>query len=214
MWDNHYCWNASYTSLEVWEWWKQLLAASTSSIWSIFCYFPWGEHSIYIQNIRFLVPSQHRKWDAMLQGETSIVAWVFPELCYMYINDWMRFWQHLRAPHGSHQVISSEMGSQIAYKIPDFGYPLSTENDMFSCKERHLLLIGWFMTFLRCMRMIGGVSNSIYKTLMAHTMLFPQCWVSNYTQNTRFWVPSQHRKWGPVLQCETTITAGTLHIHH
>ena len=51
------------------------------------------------QNISFGAPSLHRKWDAVLQGETTIAAEVFHNLPPMYKDDCKSFWQHLQAPY-------------------------------------------------------------------------------------------------------------------
>ena len=40
-----------------------------------------------MQNIRFQAPSHHGEWDAVLQGETFIAAWVCHNLPYMCADD-------------------------------------------------------------------------------------------------------------------------------
>ena len=57
--------------------------------------------------------------------------------------------------------------------MADFRYPpLITGNGMMCCKEGHPLLLEWFPTFLRCIIMIRGASDSIYKTPVFHNMTF------------------------------------------
>ena len=67
----------------------------------------------------------------------------------------------------------SGVDSQSAHKIPDsFGYPISTGSRTLCYKEIHPLLLECFMSFHRCMGNVGGVSGSIYKSLVVHTMWF------------------------------------------
>ena len=47
---------------------------------------------------------------------------------------------------------STVVNSQIAQKIPDLGYPLSTESRMMCCNKRHPMLMECFYTFLLGMR--------------------------------------------------------------
>ena len=54
----------------------------------------------------------------------------------------------------------------------DFGYPLSTRNGILCCNYKHPLLLKCYIVFLRCIRIIGWASNSIYKPLMVHTVSF------------------------------------------
>ena len=62
--------------------------------------------------------------------------------------------------------------SQIAYTISDFRFLLCTRNWMLCCKERHPLLLECFITFLRCIIMIGRASDIIKKLLMVYTVSF------------------------------------------
>ena len=64
---------------------------------------------------------------------------------------------------GLNVIFSTAVNSQLAYNIPDFGYTLSTVNGMIYCDGRHTLPMKCFKSFLRCMRGVGGVSESIYK---------------------------------------------------
>ena len=80
--------------------------------------------SICTQNIRFLVPSshsRHRKWDGVLQGETSIAAEVVHNLPLMYEIDNSSFWKHMSATYGAHRVISTKVDSQFAHKVSELG---------------------------------------------------------------------------------------------
>ena len=63
-------------------------------------------------------------------------------------------------------------GSQIAQNISDLEYPLIRGIGMMCYKERHLLLLKCFITFLRCIRKNGGAFDSIYKPLIVHTVSF------------------------------------------
>ena len=73
---------------------------------------------------------------------------------------------------GPTEPVSIKVGSQIACKIPHFGYPLSTQNGMLNCKERHPLLMKCFKTFLRCIKQMGGASFCIFQTIMGLTEPF------------------------------------------
>ena len=74
--------------------------------------------------------------------------------------------------HGSHHDISEEVSPQIANKMLDFGYPFSTGNQIQYCKERHLLLMGCFITCLQFTMKMGGASHSICKSFIVHIMQF------------------------------------------
>ena len=67
------------------------------------------------------VPSQHRKWDAVLQGKTAIAAEVFHDIPQMYMKGGIRFWEYQQVPYCSYGVIFAEIDSQISPKIPDLG---------------------------------------------------------------------------------------------
>ena len=56
--------------------------------------------------------------------------------------------------------------------MSDFGQTLSTRNGMMCYKERHALLLECVITFLRCIRMIRGTSESIYSPPMVYTVSF------------------------------------------
>ena len=55
---------------------------------------------------------------------------------------------------------------------PVFGYPLSKENVMLCYKERHPLLLDYFIPFLKSIRMVGRATSSMYGSLMIHNMSF------------------------------------------
>ena len=55
---------------------------------------------------------------------------------------------------------------------PVFGYPLSKENVMLCYKERHPLLLDYFIPFLNWIRMVGRATSSLYESLMVHNMSF------------------------------------------
>ena len=146
-------------------------------------------------------PLSTGKWDAVLQGETAIAAGVF-----------QTFLRCIRQMGGaSDSIYQPLMGhtctfpprstAQVAHKMPDLGYPLSTANGMLYYKERQPLLLEYFITFLRCIRQIGGASEQhLPAPYVSHHVIFHQVQLSNGTQNARFGVPSQYGKWDAVLQ--------------
>ena len=96
-------------------------------------------------------------------------------------------------------AISVRIASQIACKMSGLWYPpLTMGNGILSCKERHPLLLKCFITFLRCIRKMGGAYDSIYKFLIDHIVSFlSRPTLKLHTKyNTRFGVPSLHRKRG------------------
>ena len=48
----------------------------------------------------------------------------------------------------SNFVVSVKVDSQFVHKMSDLRYPLTQENMMMWGKERHPLLLKWFITFL------------------------------------------------------------------
>ncbi len=74
--------------------WQHLWAPS----WSTLCCFCRKLISNFMQNIRFRTPSQHWKRHIVLQGETTIGAWVFQTFPFMYENDCRSLEQHLQSP--------------------------------------------------------------------------------------------------------------------
>ena len=83
------------------------------------------------------------------------------------------FWYHSQAPYCSHNAISANVDSQIAYTIlQDLGYLISPGNGMLYWEKRHPLLLKWFITFLGYIRKVGIASGSIIEPLIVHTMPF------------------------------------------
>ena len=128
--------------------------------------------SNFRQNVRFWEPSEHRKWDVVLQGDTPIASGVFHNLILMWNYDYRSFRLHLQDPYGPHHIISVKNNSQISGKMLDFRYPLSTKYGVWCCKERHPLLLKCFITFLRCIWMAGQASDSICRPIMVHRVSF------------------------------------------
>ena len=57
-----------------------------------------------------------------------------------------------------------------SYTISDYRYLISIGNGMLCCKERHPLLLEYFIVFPRNARMVRGASESIYKHRMVHNV--------------------------------------------
>ena len=74
--DIQWCLGDSCPSSDVWSWLEALLIASTSLLWSTPCHFCPKQLHNFMQNIIFQVPSQDRKYEDVLQWETSIAAQV------------------------------------------------------------------------------------------------------------------------------------------
>ena len=51
---------------------------------------------------------------------------------------------------------------QISRKFTYFGHYNSTRNEIVCYEERHPLLLKYLITFIRCIRMIGGAFESMY----------------------------------------------------
>jgi len=65
-----------------------------------------------------------------------------------------------------------------------------------SCNERHPLLLECFISFLRCIRMIIGASDSIYKASHCpHHVISTKRKPSNFMQNIRFRHPFSTVSW-------------------
>ena len=104
-------------------------------------------------------------------------------------------WWYLRASlciflplMGLTKTCPTNVHSQNAHKMPNFKYPIGTENGTILYNERHTLLMKWFRTFLRCMRQIEGASLCILLPLMVLTQLYSTKADSQIAQNTRCWV--------------------------
>ena len=54
--------------------------------------------------------------------------------------DGRSFKKNVRHTHGSDSAISAKVDTQIAHKMLDLGYPLSMENRVMCCKERHSMI--------------------------------------------------------------------------
>ena len=72
---------------------------------------------------------------------------------------------------GLTKIVSTKVDSQNAHKMPNFKYPLSTENGVSFYNERHPLLKRCFQPFLKCMRQMGGASLCILLPLKGLTEL-------------------------------------------
>ena len=72
---------------------------------------------------------------------------------------------------GLTETFPTKVDSQNAHKMPNFKYPLSTENGVSFYNERHPLLKRCFQPFLKCMRQMGGASLCILVPLMGLTRL-------------------------------------------
>ena len=118
------------------------------------------------------VPSQHGKWDVVMQWETSIADGVALSIPYMPEGDGRSLWKHPWSHHGPYQAISAKIDSQISYKIQGFRYPLSMGNGMLCCNELHPLLMKWSESFLVCIREKGGAFESIFQPSMDHTVWY------------------------------------------
>ena len=109
----------------------------------------------------------------MLQWETFIAAEMVHNLPLMNKVDGRSFQKHVRATHGSDSVISAKVDTQIVHhKMLDFGVPSQHGNKVLCCKERHPLLMKWFISFLWCIREMGGASWSICQPSMGHTVWY------------------------------------------
>ena len=72
----------------------------------------------------------------------------------------------------SNCAISVEIDSQNAYRMLDLVYHLCKGNGMLCHDERHPLVMKWSITFLRCIRKVGALSDSIYMPIMCQNVLF------------------------------------------
>ena len=82
-------------------------------------------------------------------------------------------------------------------------------NGMVCHKKRHPLLHECFITFLRCIKMMGWASDSIDEpTIVYIKPILPRLTLKLYTTDQICWARSQHRKWDGVLQWVISITAG------
>ena len=114
----------------------------------------------------------------------------------MYHEDCKSFWHHLQANYGSHYTILVDVDSQIAHKIQDFWYPLSTCNEMMYWNEIYPLLLERFIFFLRCVRKLRRVSDSISMPPLGSCRVIYDDTDSSFGQNTYdFGYPLNTRNW-------------------
>jgi len=89
------------------------------------------------------------KWDAVLQGETTIAAQVFHNLPQMYKDDCNSFWQHLQAPYEiTVSFILKKTTLQSHKKYQTLGTPFLRGDEMMCCNDIHTLLLECLITFL------------------------------------------------------------------
>ena len=120
----------------------------------------------FTQNsVRFCAHLYNRKWDAVLQRETSIANWVFHSHLWFYKDQWKRSWQHIWASYSQHHVISAKTSPNFFAKYQNLDTPLNRRSGMLYYKERHPVLPERFITFLRCVRMIVSAPDSIMRPL-------------------------------------------------
>ena len=100
--------------------------------------------------------------------------------------------------------------SKIEHKMSDLGYPLSTGKDVLSSKERHPLLLTWFITLLWCM-MYSLDGRSFWKHLSAihgsYNAISSKVDFQFEHKMSDLGVASQCRKWDTVLQGRKPIAA-------
>ena len=82
------------------------------------------------------------------------------------------FWQPQQVSYMSNCAHSVKIGSKIAYKMSDLGYPLRMGNGMSCYEEKHSLLMKWFITFFRCIQWMIATSDSLKKLPIAYFMPF------------------------------------------
>ena len=159
-----------------------------------------------MQNISFWAHSPNGRRDTVLQWDTSIAAWGFHNLLYIYKDACRSFWYHLPPP-----ALCSTL-CHFSWKQPsDFikchslGTPFPKGNGMLYCKERQQLLVKCLITFLIYKWIIGRASGSIYKPVMVNTMPVLPKTTLKFMQNISFWATSQNRKLDAMLQGEICI---------
>ena len=106
-------------------------------------------------------------------------------------------------------AISVRIDSQIAFTMPDLGYPPRMGNWVICYEERQPLLLKWSFHFLRCTRIRRRASESIYKPLIVDTVSF-LLWSTlkfHTIYLSDFGVPYHRRRWDVVLHGETPIAA-------
>ena len=175
------------------------------------CHFGWGWLSNCTQNTRLGVSSLHRMWDAALPGTRHIPAGVVPNIPLMYKVDGRIFWKHLIDMYGSPCAIFAEADSQIAHKMLDLEYPLSTWNGMICYNERHSLMLACSISFFFCIKKIGGFFGAFARLSLFTLCHFSWGWHVKCTWNTWFGLSTLYRKWDTIQWGETAIAAEVVH---
>ena len=106
---------------------------------------------------------------------------------------------------GSTEPFSTNAGSQIARKMPHFGYPLSPESWMLNCNDRHPLPMSYFETSLRYIKQVGWASLCIFRHLWVSPSYIPWYLTLKSLTKCKFWVSPQYGKLGAELWGETFI---------
>ena len=104
-----------------------------------------------------------------------------------------------------------QVDSQVAHKMTDFGYPPCKRTGTGCCTERYPLLLKCCIPFLGCICKMRGGFDSIYKPFLFILCHFYWSLSSNCAQNTRFGVPSLHRKWNGILWRQESIAIEVVH---
>ena len=173
--DIHCCMRVSYPSLNAWGWWDELLIALISPSWLTPSLFYQGLLTNCIQNTRCWVPSQHRKWDGVLQWVISITAGVYQYPPPMYVGKWDELlasdsiYKHLVVHI---MIFLCKTDFKTVSKIPYDGYPLSMGNGMMCCKDTHPLLLKYRKPFMACMRKLRWASDIIYMPNVVYFVRF------------------------------------------
>ncbi len=83
-----------------------------------------------------------------------------------------RAYNSISDPRLVNQLYFYQMNPQISSKITNFRHHLSPCSMVMCLEESHPLLLECFLTFLRCIRMIGRSSDSISDPLLVNTLSF------------------------------------------
>ena len=167
-----------------------------------------GQLSICTQNARFLVPSEHDKWDIILQGGTAIAYEVVQNLPQMHNADGRCFWQHFSVIYRSHQFhINQHWLSNCTQNARVFGTLSVIVWQMGWCATRRDIHCSWSVSKPSLdaqdrweAHRIAYVCNSW--VLMCHSLPTPTL---KLHQKYQIWVSAQYGKWDDVLQGATTI---------
>ena len=92
----------------------------------------------------------------------------------MYANCWKSFWQHTLPPCGHHSVFFTKYMLKFQAKYPIL-YTWS-ERGIWLCVTRTytLMLLEYFLTSLRCIRIVDSAHDSITDPLMVNTVPLSQ----------------------------------------